>query len=286
MPLHNPAGKVALQMPATTVAEFLEKAQALAREAGSYQRSMLWTPLNIEHKGEIDLVTEVDRNSEALLVGGLQAAYPEHDFLAEENLYPDRGASHKWIIDPLDGTTNFAHGFPWFAVSMALEVNGEVVLGVIYHTMLNEMFTAVKGQGAWLNGSRLEVSSRTPLRSSLLATGFPYDSATDPENNFARFCNFQMGCRGIRRAGAAALDLAYVAAGRLDGFWECKLKPWDVAAGQLLVAEAGGTVTGFAGESYTPYNHRIVASNGLIHAEMLAMLARPAPLQAIAGMEH
>jgi len=239
----------------------LEKAQELARVAGQYQRSRLWTPLNIEYKGEVDLVTEVDRRSEELLVGGLQTAFPDHDFLAEENLYPDRGASHKWIIDPLDGTTNFAHGFPWFAVSMALEVAGEVVLGVIYHTMLGEMFTAVKGGGAWLNGSRIEVSSRTPLRGSLLATGFPYD----------------------RRAGAAALDLAYVAAGRLDGFWECKLKPWDVAAGQLLVAEAGGTVTGFEGEPYSPYNHRIVASNGLIHAEMLAILAGPAPLQAIAG---
>ena len=282
MSLHNPSGKVGIQMTAT-IDEFLEKAQELAREAGLYQRSRLWTPLNIEYKGEVDLVTEVDRRSEELLVGGLQTAFPDHDFLAEENLYPDRGASHKWIIDPLDGTTNFAHGFPWFAVSMALEVAGEVVLGVIYHTMLDEMFTAVKGGGAWLNGSRIKVSSRTPLRGSLLATGFPYDSATDPENNFAHYVNFQMRGRGIRRAGAAALDLAYVAAGRLDGFWECKLKPWDVAAGQLLVAEAGGTVTGFEGEPYSPYNHRIVASNGIIHAEMLAILAEPAPLQVIAG---
>lgn len=254
---------------------FLEKAQQLAVEAGQYQRSKLWTPLNIMHKGEIDLVTEVDKRSEELLVDGLQKAFPDHDFLAEENLYPDRGKSHKWIIDPLDGTTNFAHGFPWFAVSMALEVDGEILLGVVLHTMMNEMFFAVKGEGAFLNGSRISVSCRSPLRSSLLATGFPYDSATDPENNFAHFANFQMGCRGIRRAGAAALDLAYVAAGRIDGFWECKLKPWDLAAGQLLVAEAGGRVTGYSGEPCSVYNHRIVASNSLIHEEMLEMLKRP-----------
>jgi len=258
---------------------YLLKAQQLAKEAGQYQRSKLWTPLQVEHKGAIDLVTEVDKSSEELLVGGLQAAFPEHDFLAEENLYPDRGKSHKWIIDPLDGTTNFAHGFPWFAVSIALEFEGTIVLGVVYHTMMDEMFTAVKGEGAYLNGTRIAVSSRSPLRGSLLATGFPYDSATDPENNFVHFANFQMGCRGIRRAGAAALDLAYVAAGRFDGFWECKLKPWDVAAGQLLVAEAGGKVTGYSGEPYSVYNHRIVASNELIHAEMLTTLAQPASLQ-------
>jgi myo-inositol-1(or 4)-monophosphatase len=263
--------------------KFLDRAVELAREAGLYQRSKLWKPFVIEHKGEIDLVTEVDKKSEELIVGGLAAAFPGHDFLAEENLYPDRSASHKWIIDPLDGTTNFAHGFPWFAVSIALEVEGEVVLGVIYHTMMDEMFTAIKGEGAWLNGSPINVSTRSPLRGSLLATGFPYDSATDRENNFAHFANFQMGGRGIRRAGAAALDLAYVAAGRLDGFWEGKLKPWDVAAGQLLVKEAGGRVTGFAGESYSVYNNRIVASNGLIHDEMLEMLARPVPLEAICG---
>jgi myo-inositol-1(or 4)-monophosphatase len=262
---------------------FLEKAQELAKEAGLFQRSMIWKPFTIEYKGENDLVTEVDKRSEELIVGGLAKAFPGHDFLAEENLYQDRCASHKWIIDPLDGTTNFAHGFPWFAVSMALEVEGEVVLGVIYHAMMDEMFTALKGEGSWLNGSRIRVSSRSPLHGSLLATGFPYDSATDKENNFAHFVNFHMGGRGIRRAGAAALDLAYVAAGRLDGFWEGKLKPWDVAAGQLLVTEAGGRMTGFAGEPYSVYNNRIVASNGLIHDEMLQTLAKPAPFDAICG---
>ena len=261
--------------------KYLCKAVELAKEAGQYQCSRLWTPLTIEHKGEIDLVTEVDLKSEELLVGGLKRAFPEHDFLAEEDVYPDRGKSHKWVIDPLDGTTNFAHGFPWFAVSMALKVEREVVLGVVHHPMMAEMFTAIKGEGAFLNGSRIHVSSRSPLRSSLLATGFPYDSATDQENNFANFIKFQTRSRGIRRAGAAALDLAYVAAGRIDGFWECKLKPWDVAAGKLLVAEAGGIVTGYSGETHSVYNHRIVASNGVIHNEMLAVLADRMPITAL-----
>jgi myo-inositol-1(or 4)-monophosphatase len=263
--------------------KYLARAVELAREAGALQRSKLWQPFTIEHKGTIDLVTEVDKASEALLVGGLQQSFPAHDFLAEENDYGSRGASHKWIIDPLDGTTNFAHGFPWFAVSIALEIEGKIRLGVIYHPVMDELFSAVKGEGAQLNGARLQVSKRAPLGSSLLATGFPYDSATDQENNFAHFVNFQTSCRGIRRAGAAALDLAYVAAGRLDGFWESKLKPWDVAAGELLVREAGGRVSGYDGEAYSVYSHQIVASNGLIHEEMLATLERPLPVDKICG---
>ena len=253
--------------------KYLARAKELARDAGALQRARLWQPLKIENKGTIDLVTEVDKASEAMLVGGLQQSFPDHDFLAEENDYGSRNASHKWIIDPLDGTTNFAHGFPWFAVSMALEIDGEICIAVIYHPMMDELFTAVKGEGAELNGRKLQVSQRSPLQSSLLATGFPYDSATHPENNFANFTSFQMKCRGIRRAGAAALDLAYVAAGRFEGFWECKLKPWDVAAGVLLVNEAGGRVTAHDGAPYSVYNHRIVASNGLIHDEMLAIIA-------------
>lgn len=259
----------------TSMEKYLNRAVELAKEAGAMQRAKLWQPFKIEHKGTIDLVTEVDKASEELIVNGLQQSFPEHDFLAEENDYGSRGASHKWIIDPLDGTTNFTHGFPWFAVSLALEIDGDIHLGVVYHPMMDELFSAVKGEGAKLNGVPLQVSSRSPLQNSLLATGFPYDSATDRENNFSHFINFQMSCRGIRRAGAAALDLAYVAAGRLDGFWESKLKPWDVAAGKLLVREAGGRVTGFDGASYSVYNHRIVASNGLIHDEMLAVLQRP-----------
>ena len=253
---------------------YLDIAVQAAREAGALQRRRLWKEHDISYKGEIDLVTEVDKECEELIVGMLRTSFPEHDILAEENIYADKNAVHKWIVDPLDGTTNYAHGFPWFCVSVALEVNGEVRLGVIFHPMMNELFTVVKGEGAFLNGERIAVSQRQPLKSALIATGFPYDRTRENENNIENFVNFQMGSRAVRRAGAAALDLAYVAAGRLDGYWECKLKPWDVAAGHLLVLEAGGAVTDHTGNPYSVYNHRILASNGLIHGEMLEMMSR------------
>ena len=251
---------------------YLEVAVRAAREAGGLQRERLWSEHRVEFKGEINLVTEVDRESEALIVGMLRESFPDHDILAEENDYGSTQSGCKWIIDPLDGTTNYAHGFPWFGVSIALEVEGEIRLGVIYHPMRDELFTVVKGKRAFLNGWPLHVSRRAPLKSALLATGFPYDRTRENENNFAQFFDFQMAARAVRRFGAAALDLAYVAAGRLDGYWEMKLKPWDVAAGKLLVEEAGGRVTNHGGEAYSVYDHRIVASNGLIHDEMLAVL--------------
>ena len=248
--------------------DFLDTAVHAARLAGALQRERLWQEHVIAFKGETNLVTEVDRACEELVVGAIRGRYPGHDILAEENEYAPLQSAHKWIIDPLDGTTNYAHGFPWFAVSIALEVDGEVQLGVIYQPMLDELFSVVRGKGAFLNGQPIHVSRRAPLKSCLLATGFPYDRTWDNENNFANFENFQMAARAVRRAGAASLDLAYVAAGRLDGFWECKLKPWDVAAGVLLVEEAGGRVTNYAGEPYSICNHRVLASNGLIHGEM------------------
>jgi len=256
------------------VEQYLKAAIEAAREAGQVQREHLWGDFAVSYKGEVDLVTEVDRRCEELVVGKLKAATPDFGFVAEENLYQDGSASVKWVIDPLDGTTNYTHGFPWFCVSIALEVEGEPVLGVIYHVMMDELFTAIKGKGAYVNGRALHVSEHRPLKSCLLATGFPYDRTSDNENNFAHFCNFHLETRGVRRAGAAALDLAYVAAGRLDGFWECKLKPWDVAAGVLLVGEAGGVVTNYDAEPYSIYDHRVVASNGRIHREMIDVLAR------------
>ncbi len=256
----------------------LDIAVQAARAAGRLQRERLWSDFAIDFKGETDLVTEVDRACEELIVGTIRQAFPDHDILAEENDYASLHSACKWIIDPLDGTTNYAHGFPWFGVSIALEIDGEVRLGVICHPMMDELFTAVRGEGAFLNGRRLAVSRRAPLRQCLLATGFPYDRTWDNENNFTHFMNFQMAARAVRRAGAAALDLAYVAAGRLDGYWECKLKPWDVAAGQLLVSEAGGMVTNHEGDTYSCYDHRILASNGLIHGEMAALLAGGVPV--------
>lgn len=254
--------------------QYLETAVRAARAAGKLQKERLWTEHQIGYKGETDLVTEVDKACEAMIVDMLRADFPDHDFLAEENDYPVASARCKWIIDPLDGTTNYAHGFPWFCVSIALEVDGMVQAGVIYHPMMDELFTAVKGEGAQVNGRPLAVSVREPLKGCLVATGFPYDRTWINENNFDNFMDFQMSARAVRRAGAAALDLAYVAAGRLDGYWECKLKPWDVAAGQLLVLEAGGTVTNHLLEDYSVYDHRILASNGRIHQEMAAILHR------------
>jgi myo-inositol-1(or 4)-monophosphatase len=252
--------------------EYLDTAVLAAKTAGELQRQRLWLDHDIAFKGESDLVTEVDRGCEELIVGAIRDRYPDHDILAEENVYPQRNSSHRWIIDPLDGTTNYAHGFPWFAVSIALEIEEDVRIGVVFHTMMNEMFTAVKGEGAFLNGRRIQVSARTPLKGALLATGFPYEKSWEGENNFSNFERFQMAARAVRRAGSAALDLACVAAGRLEGYWECSLKPWDVAAGMLLVEEAGGRVTNHGGGPYLIRHHRILASNGLIHDEMTALL--------------
>ena len=252
---------------------YLEVAVEAALEAGRYQRYRFASRVDIDMKGDKNLVTEVDRESERLIVERILAHFPDHNILAEEGEYAQGGSVYRWIIDPLDGTTNYAHGFPWFCVSIGLQAAGELVAGVIFNPLRDELFTATKGGGAYLNGRRLHVSSRSPLRDTLLATGFPYDCATDPANNFANFIAFQKAARGIRRAGAAALDLALVAAGRLDGFWELKLKAWDMAAGVLLIREAGGIVSTFDGSPHDIFNDRIVASNGLIHDEMVAILA-------------
>jgi len=251
---------------------FLDVAIDAAHLAGKYQRSRFASSLDIDMKGDKNLVTEVDRESERLIVEHLLSSFPNHNIIAEEGDYPQSGSPFRWIIDPVDGTTNYAHGFPWFCSSIGLEHEGDLVVGVIYNPIYDELFTTTEGGGAFLNGNRLSISARHPLKNSLLGTGFPYDCASDPANNFANFIAFQKAARGIRRAGAAALDLAYVAAGRLDGFWELKLKAWDVAAGILLVREAGGLVTTFDGSHYDIFNDRIVASNGLIHDEIVAML--------------
>lgn len=260
----------------TMLNEFLDAATTAARLAGAYQRYRFSSPFTIEMKGDKDLVTEVDKESERLIVESLLSSFPEHNILAEEGRYRETGSPFRWIIDPIDGTTNFAHGFPWFCSSIALEDHDGLAVGVIYNPIYDETFTAVRGEGAFLNGCRLQVSASSPLRDTLLGTGFPYDCASDPANNFNNFIAFQKQARGIRRAGAAALDLACVAAGRLDGFWELKLKPWDMAAGVLMVMEAGGTVSGFDGSPFNISTGRVIASNGRIHAEMVALLTETA----------
>ncbi len=252
--------------------------ETITLEAGKLLRERLDDLHTVQYKGEIDLVTEVDRLSEALIVERIRRRFPEHGILAEESPAVAGGSDCRWIIDPLDGTTNYAHGFPFFCVSVALEVEGEIRLGAVYNPMLAELFVAEKGAGATLNGRRIAVSATAHLSRALLATGFPYDLRENRDNNLAYYRAMAKHAQAIRRAGAAALDLAYVAAGRFDGFWELRLMPWDMAAGTLLVAEAGGMVTDLAGEPHQLRSPHILASNGLIHREMIDLLAATDPL--------
>jgi myo-inositol-1(or 4)-monophosphatase len=243
-----------------------------AIEGGRVLMQRFGSSLTISHKGEIDLVTEADREAEAAIVAVIRGTFPRHDILAEEADYGHCESAYRWIIDPLDGTTNYTHGFPWFAVSIALEVSGEIRLGVVYNPFHRELFYAGKDEGAFLNDVQIRVSKTSRLDRAMLAPGFPYDRKTSPVNNYDHFLNFQQAAQACRRVGAASLDLAYVAAGRLDGYWEMKLKPWDVAAGQLLVAEAGGRATDFNGMPMEISGSEYLASNGLIHESMMTVL--------------
>ena len=247
-----------------------------ARDAGRLLAERFGRNLRISNKSELDLVTESDLASERLIIDRIKTHYPRHAILAEESgaSAPAGGASSewRWIIDPLDGTTNYAHGYPCFCVSMGLEHQGRLQLGVVYDPMRDEVFSAERGEGAALNDKRIHVSSTPNLASALLCTGFPYDVRERSE--FARhFSNFIMNAQGVRRDGAAALDLAYVAAGRFDGFWEEGLKPWDVAAGALMIEEAGGRVSNYADGPLDIFKPPILASNALIHQQMMHVLA-------------
>jgi len=243
-----------------------------AHEGGAVLMKYFGKIKSVNYKGEIDLVTEADKEAELTIVSIIKAAYPHHRILAEETGESGSASSCKWIIDPLDGTTNYAHGYPCFCISIAVELEGKILYGVIYDPVRKELFTAEKGKGAYLNGNPLKVSSTQTLNRSLLCTGFPYDIRQDMESNLRHFRGFLMKAQAIRRDGTAALDLCYTAAGRFDGFWEQKLRPWDVAAGSLLVAEAGGTVSIYQGKPFSIYASEIVASNGLIHEQMLEVL--------------
>jgi myo-inositol-1(or 4)-monophosphatase len=251
-----------------------ELAVQTARDAGAVLRERLGSIRDVQFKGITDLVTDADRASEALIAERIKTAFPGHRFVGEEGTRgAEAGTAHGWIVDPLDGTTNYAHGYPHFAVSIGLEHAGRVVLGVVYDPMRDELFVAERGRGATLNGTRLRVTGEGELIRSLLATGFPYEPALRPEG-LAIWNDLMHRCQGVRRDGAAALNLAYVAAGRLDGFYERPLQPWDMAAGTLLVEEAGGTVTGFDGGRFDPYAREAVATNGPLHAVLLDTLAR------------
>ena len=245
---------------------------SIARVAGSLLKDRFKEKHRIDYKGEIDIVTEADRMSEEVLITEINAKFPDHNILSEEMVEIERGSRYRWIIDPLDGTTNYAHGFPMFCVSIALERNGHVITSVIYNPVSDELFVAGKGEGAFLDGCRISISGTSEISESLLSTGFPYDIRRDPDNNINYFSGMALKAQAIRRAGSAALDLAYTAAGRFDGFWELKLHPWDTAAGWLLVSEAGGVVTDISGGNYRLDSPNILASNGKIHDDMIRIL--------------
>ena len=240
--------------------------------AGRFIKSRLGKLKKVQYKGEINIVTDVDQKAEALIVKNLIKAFPEYGILAEESPEEKKGDA-KWIIDPIDGTTNFAHGFPFFAVSIALEIKGKTILGVVYDPMRDELFTAVKGKGAFLNKKRINVSKVKDMGKAFLATGFAYNFKTTKQNNMNNFSNFMMASMAVRRAGAATLDLCYAACGRFDGFWELDLCPWDTAAAELIVREAGGKVSKTDGSKFSNYGKSIVVSNGLLHKKMLKILS-------------
>ncbi|MBF0529292.1 MAG: inositol monophosphatase, partial [Deltaproteobacteria bacterium] len=253
--------------------EILETALTSAKAAGEILSTAWQGPKQVRYKGDINLVTEFDLAAEKAIVTLISRTFPDHIIVAEEGGQTNTSSPYRWYIDPLDGTTNFAHGFPVFAVSIAFEAPGpngpEVKVGVIFDPLRQEMYQAVKGQGAYLNHHPLKVSRETDLDHALLATGFPYDLRLNPEPVMSRFRAISLAVQGVRRAGSAALDLAWLAAGRFDGFWEEKLHPWDTAAGTLLVLEAGGRVTDFSDRPYVPTGQEILATNGLLHYNII-----------------
>ena len=253
----------------------MESAVDMARAAGAVLRDGYGRAHVTERKGRIDLVTEYDRRSERLLLEALARRFPGHAVLAEESGASGAGgeAAVRWVIDPLDGTTNFAHNYPFFCVSIAAEVEGRLAAGAVYDPIRDELFAACAGGGATLNGARLHVSDIERVEDALMVTGFPYDVREHPERSLPQFEAFLVRAQAVRRDGSAALNLCYLAAGRFDGFWEGDLSPWDTAAGVLLVREAGGLVTDYEGGPFALERREILASNGRLHAEMKSILA-------------
>lgn len=253
--------------------KFFSVALQAIEAAGSLIQETWQQAKQIHYKSAIDLVTTVDRQAEERIVHLLQKHFPDHSILAEEETTIDNPqSSYRWIIDPLDGTTNFAHAYPHFCVSIALEREGDLALGLVYDPLREELFKAVKGQGASLNGNPIQTSKVAQLETALLATGFPYDRRENAAFYLSYFKAFMLHSQGVRRNGSAALDLCYLACGRLDGFWELKLRPWDTAAGSLIVREAGGTLTDFSGNEFSIRGEETLGSNGLIHDEMLRIV--------------
>ncbi|MGB7282618.1 MAG: inositol monophosphatase family protein [Candidatus Acidiferrum sp.] len=250
--------------------DYLDAAMEIAQEAGKILREEFTRPVQISYKGDVDLVTQADKRSEQAIVTRLTRYFPEHSIAAEEGSGHEGGTEFRWHVDPLDGTTNFAHGYPCFSVSIALAQRGALLAGVVYNPFYEELFAAARGGGATLNGKRIFVSKVDTLATSLLCTGFSVHKR-QASPNIHYYWDFTLRSHGVRRDGSAALDLASVAAGRFDGFWEFGLKPWDTAAGVLLIEEAGGKVSDFNGQPYQLGGPVILATNGLVHDESRAV---------------
>jgi myo-inositol-1(or 4)-monophosphatase len=246
--------------------------EGIAREAGAVLMDGYGNVRQIQQKGVIDLVTEFDKRSEEVIISSMEKEFPEHAILAEESGRNRTISEFQWVIDPLDGTTNFAHGIPIFSVSIGLLKNNSPILGVVYDPFRHEMFSAELGSGAFLNQRRIHVSSQTDLGQAVISTGFPYDLRTNPRNNLAQFSQFQLRTQAVRHLGSAALDCAWTAMGRLDGYWEFGVKPWDVGAGALLVREAGGRVTSVDEAEDFLSSESILVSNSSLHGQMLHVL--------------
>lgn len=248
-------------------------ATAAAYKSAKVLRTHLGRLSEVNKKGPIDLVTEADIKSEKVIIDTIRARFTDHDILAEESgLNQGRSSDYQWIIDPLDGTTNFAHELGLFCISIAFAMHGIIVCGIVFNPTSEELFAALKGQGAWLNGNPIKVSNTQAISDSLLVTGFPYNLKSILDTLMIRFSNCLNASLGVRRLGSAALDLCFVACGRFDGFWEQNLKPWDTAAGMLIAQEAGALVTDFSGKPFMVDKNEILATNGKIHKEMLALL--------------
>ena len=253
--------------------EYLDVALEAGKKAGEIIRDNFHKKKLIDYKGRINLVTNVDREAEKVVLDTIKKYYPEHNILTEETDHkqnPDQ--EYCWVIDPLDGTTNYVHGFPFVCVSIALQRNGKSIVGVVYNPILDELFHAEKGNGSFRNSEPISVSDNADFSKSLLATGFPYDMLDDERNNIQYFSKLIKKCRGIRRPGAAAIDICYVACGIFDGYWELELYPWDTAAGIIILEEAGGKVSKFDGSEFSIFDKEIVSTNGHIHGELLKVL--------------
>jgi myo-inositol-1(or 4)-monophosphatase len=251
----------------------IDKVIQISKEAGEIVREGFGKNFSIEYKTNVsNLVTEIDKKSEALIIDFIKKEFPTHSTLAEESGVHRTSSEYLWVIDPLDGTTNFAHGFPMFAVSIGVQKNGETICGAVYDIMRDEIYTSEKGSGSFRNGQKLQVSSNSDLQQSVLVTGFPYNIAENPDHAFERFIASLKTARAVRRLGSAAIDFCYVASGVFDAFWEVHLHPWDVCAGKLIVEEAGGIVTNFNNEKINIFSKQILATNNFVHGSMIKLL--------------